>query len=154
MTCITSPAYSLQSTVVVTSQPIAQQLYVTVEPRAADNLVLTVVMMIVCASLLNPIVFICLVPALFFSLKVCTPLSLFTSTHECNTYIRYTYAHMHTHTHTHTHQAGAANEAGDYGLARRRGQHSLWLNLTAMISFIALMILGILLGVVLVITNA
>jgi len=50
-------------------------------------------------------------------------------------------------------QAREANNRGDYQEARQKGQYSLWLNLSAMISYIALMIVGIVLGLLLAIAN-
>ena len=50
-------------------------------------------------------------------------------------------------------QAREANNRGDYQEARQKGQYSLWLNLLAMIGYIALMIVGIVLGLLLAIAN-
>ena len=59
-----------QSSVVVAHAPAPTTHICVMEPRAADNFILTIIMMILCGSLLNVFAFACLIPAIFFSVMV------------------------------------------------------------------------------------
>jgi len=56
--------------VVMTQPGSSSQISFRLERRAADNFILTVIMMVVCGVLLNVFAFACLVPALLLSMKV------------------------------------------------------------------------------------
>ena len=55
---------------VMTQPGSSSQISFRLERRAADNFILTVIMMVMCGVLLNVFAFACLVPALLFSMKV------------------------------------------------------------------------------------
>ena len=106
---------------------------------ATDNFILTVIMMALCAIFLNVVAFSFLVPALIYSKQVMQASQNESGCAYCGFHFSFV-------------QAATANNELNHSKARKLSQRALWLNIAAVISFIVLVIVGILLGTILAFT--